>query len=282
MTQISGTADRLAGLFQGEVARLGRWRRGMTQQELSQSTGLAQSTISRLESGKDKDPPFSALMLLAEALGLRHGAFLPWGGIKPASPHLATVHAVLSGCLANHFLHHQGNILRCLQCCLWDAMTLRPDVCGLATKVMDVDPVATYGAMANRQLEIVTHEGTSSAPEDLEACLDHWRQSLPHVRSAEVAGTVGGFYEPVFMVDFPVKWGMVSWGFCAERQTESREQTLHWVGAASRTIEQGMSAYLSARALDSEDSELAERVARLERLMDTHLENRDPLPAMSH
>lgn len=269
-----GATERFVAHFQGEVVRLGRWRRGITQQELAGATGLAQSTVSRLESGKDQDPPCSALLSLATALNLWHVAFLPWGVIKPPSPHLATVHAVLSGCLANHFLHHQGNMLRCLHYCLEDAMNLRPDVCGLSVKLLGSEPAAVYGAMANRRLEIVTHEAVATLADDHETCIRHWRRGLPYPRNAEgatAATASGGFHEPVFLIDHPVSWGMVSWEFCAVRQTESREQTLHWIGAASRTVEQGVSTYLGGRSQGAELPDLAARVTRLEQLVSGQL-----------
>jgi len=208
---------------------------------------------------------------VATALNLWHVAFLPWGGIRQSSPHLAKVHAVLSGCLANHFLHHHGNMLRCLHYCLADAMGLRPDLCGLEVLLLSSEPVMQYGAMANRQLEIVTREDLAVAADDHDACLDHWKGGRPHWREAGDSPAGGGFYEPVFLVDYPVEWGVVRWGFCAERQTESREQTLHWVGAASRTVEQGVKTYLSNRDQEGEEPDLAVRVARLEQLVTRQL-----------
>ena len=60
---------------------------------------------------------------------------------------------------------------------------------------------------------------------------------------------------------------MVRWGFCAERRTESREQTLHWVGAASRTMEQGVRVHREEQDDRAEVPDLAARVARLEQLV---------------
>ena len=264
-------ADLVAGPFQGEVVKLGRWRRGLTQQELAAATGLAQSTVSRLESGKDRDPPFSAFAALSRALDLWHVAFLPWGSMRPYSPHMGKVHAVLSGCVANHFLHHRYNLLRCLHYCLHDAMRLRPDLCGLEVLLMGEGPVTRYGAMGSRHLDVVTQEETVPESDELATCVDHWRRRRPYWRDAEGSSVGEGFHEPEFVIDYPVDSGVVRWCMCARRQTESQEQTLHWVGAASRTVAQGLRMFLMDQTQRGDSQDLASRVARLERLAEARL-----------
>ena len=48
-----GTEGQPRGRFQGEVIRIARWRRGMTQPMLAELSGLSQSTVSRVEVARD-------------------------------------------------------------------------------------------------------------------------------------------------------------------------------------------------------------------------------------
>lgn len=54
----------------GEMVALAREIKGMTLRELEAETGVSNSLISQIETGKIKDPGFSTVILLARGLGL--------------------------------------------------------------------------------------------------------------------------------------------------------------------------------------------------------------------
>lgn len=53
-----------------------REKRGWTQEQLEQESGVAQTTISRIESGDTANPSYGTVRSLEVALGLRPGSLI--------------------------------------------------------------------------------------------------------------------------------------------------------------------------------------------------------------
>jgi len=267
--------------FQGEVVRIARQRRGMTQGELEQATGLAQSTISRLESGRESDPPLSAVGRLSHALHLWPQAFQPWGLLDPPDDSVGPSTAgCLMGRISTHFLHLGDQLSRTMHYCLRDALLLRPDLSGLSVWLFHHPPVGQSVAAHCPSLtgDILVHESSfdlSSADPELQESLAAWQRGEPLVRRPKPTGRRrrrSGESVPALSLDYPVRWGAVRWDFAVERETESAAQRVRWVGPTSRIVEQGVEVFARLRAAGKVDAPdvleaLRRRLARVELLL---------------
>lgn len=54
----------------GELIAIGRECKGMTLRQLEKESGISNALISQIETGKVKDPGFSTVVRLCEALGI--------------------------------------------------------------------------------------------------------------------------------------------------------------------------------------------------------------------
>lgn len=55
----------------GELLAIGRECKGMTLRQLEKESGISNALISQIETGKVKDPGFSTVVRLCEALGIK-------------------------------------------------------------------------------------------------------------------------------------------------------------------------------------------------------------------
>ncbi len=55
----------------GELIAIGRECKGMTLRQLEKESGISNAVISQIETGKVKDPGFSTVVRLCEALGIK-------------------------------------------------------------------------------------------------------------------------------------------------------------------------------------------------------------------
>ena len=73
------TTPKMPGLAKHIAARVRRQRETdhLTQGDLAERAGVNRSTITRLESGRTKDPPTSLIERVAQALGVEVREFFP-------------------------------------------------------------------------------------------------------------------------------------------------------------------------------------------------------------
>ena len=69
-------------MTRGEIMRMWREKRGLTQPELAKLTGISQVTISALKVGRNSGGNLDTIELLADALGLSIDAYVGHEVIK--------------------------------------------------------------------------------------------------------------------------------------------------------------------------------------------------------
>lgn len=81
----------------GHLLRRLRRERGLTQEQLASRAGLAQSAVSRIESGAAKDVRAETIKVLASGLGVPPEALMKGSGGRPLSPSMSPiVHNILN------------------------------------------------------------------------------------------------------------------------------------------------------------------------------------------
>tara|TARA_Y100000593_G_C4276092_1_gene320140 strand:- start:53 stop:802 length:750 start_codon:yes stop_codon:yes gene_type:complete len=187
--------------------RVARRRLGISQTDLAALCGVTQGTISKLEAADESgNPSWELLTNLCHHLQLRPEAFVkrqeevqPW--VHPFRYAFGR---------ASHHLLLMGSTDRFAAALFWvlcDLQTVRPEVVGLS--VIRMDARDDYGnAIATRHIS--SHYGF--IPVANPNTIKRWREGKMWSRAPEERHILRGSYEPVWVIDIPVSFGLIGFG----------------------------------------------------------------------
>ena len=227
---------------------------GLTQQQLAKELGVQQSVISNYAKGKTWPRP-EAINKLSRILNVS----VNW--LSNTAPEIVTLQAHL----ALSFLHIQ-NIEQLPFCCASLRQLLHdhdPQVTGTSFTFFhdDLKNATTYESVGMHTGKIVVSDGKV-----LSSMRDYWDRGETWSRPADMSDNVEGkwdfAYAPLFVVDVPIKQGMVGCGFST---TEPHRATIDLLEGLCLTFAQGMEGLVR----ESHDLGVYARLDRLEKRIAT-------------